>query len=67
VTIYKSILAILVSPTNPKVIAIVSIALDSILFNKLFLPSTITVVVIMLYSKVVPIYQCNWAKYIDKR
>jgi hypothetical protein len=46
------VLAILVLPTNPKVVAIVGVALGSILFNKLFLPSTITVVVIVLYSKV---------------
>jgi hypothetical protein len=56
VTTYKSILAIFVSPTNFKVIAIVGIALGSILFNKLFLPSTITVVVIVLYSKVPSTY-----------
>jgi hypothetical protein len=50
------VLAILVLPTNLKVIAIVSITLGSILFNKLFLPSTITVVVIVLYSKVLSTY-----------
>jgi hypothetical protein len=36
-TIYKSILAILVSPTNPKVITVISITLSSILFNLIFL------------------------------
>jgi hypothetical protein len=49
-------LAILVLPTNPKVVAVVGIALGSILFNKLFLPSTVTVVVIILYSKVTSTY-----------
>jgi hypothetical protein len=56
ITIYKSILAILVSPTNPKVITIIDITLGGILFNKLFLPSTITVVVIILYSEVFSTY-----------
>jgi hypothetical protein len=51
-TTYKSVLVILVSPTNPKVITVISIALSGILYNKLFFPSTVTVVVIMLYSKV---------------
>jgi hypothetical protein len=55
-TTCKSVLAILISPTNFKVVAIVSSTLGGILFNKLFLPSTITVVVIMLYSKVSSIY-----------
>jgi hypothetical protein len=50
------VLAILISPTNSKVVAIVNITLGSILFNKLFLPSTITVVVIMLYSEVSSTY-----------
>jgi hypothetical protein len=55
-TTCKSVLAILISPTNFKVVAIVSSTLGGILFNKLFLPSTITVVVIMLYNKVSSIY-----------
>jgi hypothetical protein len=55
-TTCKSILAILVSPTNPKVITIISITLGDILFNKLFLPSTVTIVVIILYSEVFSIY-----------
>jgi hypothetical protein len=55
-TTCESMLAILVSPTDPKVVAIVGVALGSILFNKLFLPSTITVVVIILYSKVFSTY-----------
>jgi hypothetical protein len=54
-TIYKSVLAILVSPTNPKVIAIVGIILGAII-NLIFLPSTITVVVIVLHSKVFSTY-----------
>jgi hypothetical protein len=55
-TTYKSILAILVSPTDFKVVVIISIILGSILFNKLFLPFTITMVVIMLHSKVFSTY-----------
>jgi hypothetical protein len=55
-TTCKSMLAMLVSPTDPKVIAVVSVALGGILFNKLFLPSTVTVVVIILYSKVPSTY-----------
>jgi hypothetical protein len=55
-TTCKSVLVILVLPINPKVVAIVSIALGSILFNKLFFPSTITVVVIILYNKVSSTY-----------
>jgi hypothetical protein len=49
-------LAILVLPTNPKIVAIIGITLGSILFNKLFLPFTITVVVIILYNKVSSTY-----------
>jgi hypothetical protein len=56
VTTCESVLAILVLPTNPKVVAIISITLGGILFNKLFLPSTVTVVVIVLYSKVFSTY-----------
>jgi hypothetical protein len=55
-TTCKSMSAILVLPTNPKVITVVGIALGGILFNKLFLPSTVTVVVIMLHSEVLSIY-----------
>jgi hypothetical protein len=50
------VLAILVLPTNPKVVAVVSITLGGILFNKLFFPSTVTVVVIILYSEVFGTY-----------
>jgi hypothetical protein len=46
----------LVSPTNPKVIAVVSVVLGGILFNKLFLPSTVTVVVIVLHREVLGTY-----------
>jgi hypothetical protein len=49
-TTCKSILAILISPTNSKVITCVSTVLNTII-NKLFLPFTITVIVIMLHSK----------------
>jgi hypothetical protein len=52
----KSILAILVSLTNPKVIAVVGVILGSVLFNKLFLPFTVTMVVIVLHSKVLGTY-----------
>jgi hypothetical protein len=46
-TTYKSTLAILMSPINFKVIACVSAVLNTII-NLIFLPSTVTVVVIML-------------------
>jgi hypothetical protein len=55
-TICKSVLVILVLPTNLKVITIVGITLSGILFNKLFLPFTVTMVVIILYSKVTNTY-----------
>jgi hypothetical protein len=54
-TTCKFISAILVLPTNSKVITYVSTVLGTIV-DKLFLPSTITVVVIVLYSKVSSIY-----------
>jgi hypothetical protein len=50
-TTYKSILAILILFINFKVVACVSAILNTII-NKLFFPSTVTVVVIVLYSKV---------------
>jgi hypothetical protein len=56
ITTYKSVLAMLILLTDFKVIAIVSVTLGSILFNKLFLPFTITVVVIVLCSKVSSTY-----------
>jgi TctA family transporter len=56
ITTYEFILAILVSPTNFKVVAIVGVALGSILFNKLFLPFTVTGVVIILYNEVFSTY-----------
>jgi hypothetical protein len=55
-TTYEYMLAILVSPTNPKVVAVVGITLSNILFNKLFLPSTIILVVIVLRGEVLSIY-----------
>jgi hypothetical protein len=55
VTTYKSILAILMSPTDPKVVACVSAVLNAII-NKLFLPSTITIVVIVLRGEVFSTY-----------
>jgi hypothetical protein len=54
-TTYKSVLAIFVSPTNPKVVTVVSVILSAII-DLIFLPSTITVVVIVLYSKVTSTY-----------
>jgi hypothetical protein len=56
ITICESILAILISPTDPKVVAVIGVVLSGILFNKLFLPSTVTVVVIVLCSKVFSTY-----------
>ena len=57
ITTYKSILAIFVSPTNPKAVAIISIAFSGILINLVFLFSIITVVVIVLRSKVSSTYK----------
>jgi hypothetical protein len=56
ITTCESVLAILVLPTNFEVVTVVSVTLGDILFNELFLPSTVTVVVIMLYSKVSSTY-----------
>jgi hypothetical protein len=50
------VLVIFISPINPKVVTVVSIALGGILFNKLFLPFTVTMVVIVLYSEVSSTY-----------
>jgi hypothetical protein len=55
-TTCESMLAIFILPTNSKVVAVVSIALSNILFNKLFLPSTVTVVVIVLHGEVFSTY-----------
>jgi threonine/homoserine/homoserine lactone efflux protein len=55
VTIYKSISAILISLINPKVIAVVGTVLGAII-DLIFLPSTVTVVVIVLYSEVFSTY-----------
>jgi hypothetical protein len=54
-TICESILAILVLPTNPKVVACVSTILNTII-NELFLPSTVIMVVIVLCNKVSSTY-----------
>jgi hypothetical protein len=51
VTIYESILAIFISLTDPKVVAVVSIILSTII-DSIFLPSTVTLVVIVLRSEV---------------
>jgi hypothetical protein len=50
-TTCKSILAILILPTDFKVIAVISAVLGTIV-NLIFFPFTITVVVIILHSKV---------------
>jgi hypothetical protein len=54
-TTCKSILAIFMSPINLKIVACVGAILNAII-NKLFLPSTVTVVVIVLYSEVFSTY-----------
>jgi hypothetical protein len=55
-TTYEFMLAILILPTNFKVVAIISTILGTII-NLIFLSSTITLVVIMLYSKVSSTYK----------
>jgi hypothetical protein len=55
VTICESVLAIFILSTNPKVVAYVSTVLGAIV-NELFFPSTVTVVVIILYSEVFSTY-----------
>jgi hypothetical protein len=52
----KSILAILMSPTNFKVVAVISTVLGAII-NLIFLPSTVTLVVIILYSEIFSTYK----------
>jgi threonine/homoserine/homoserine lactone efflux protein len=54
-TTCKSMSAIFMSSTNPKVIAYVSTVLGTII-NLMFLPSTVTMVVIILHSKVSSTY-----------
>jgi hypothetical protein len=56
VTIYESILAIFISLTDPKVVAVVSIILSTII-DSIFLPSTVTLVVIVLRSEVFSTYK----------
>jgi hypothetical protein len=54
-TTCKSMSAILVLSTNFKVVTCVG-AILNIIINKLFLPFTVTVVVIMLYNEVSSTY-----------
>jgi hypothetical protein len=54
--ICKSILAILISLINLKVIAVINTVLGAII-NLIFLPFTITLVVIILYSEVFSTYK----------
>jgi hypothetical protein len=54
-TTCESVLAMFVSLTNLKVVACVGAVLSTIV-NELFFPSTITVVVIVLHSKVSSTY-----------
>jgi hypothetical protein len=54
-TTYESVLVMLILPTNFKVVAVVSTVLSAIV-NLIFFPSTITLVVIVLYSKVLNTY-----------
>jgi hypothetical protein len=49
-------LAILVLPTNFKIIAVVNTVLSTII-NLIFFPSTVTLVVIILYSEVSSTYK----------
>jgi hypothetical protein len=55
-TTCKSVLAILILPINFKVIAYISTVLSTII-NLIFLPFTITLVVIILYSEVFSTYK----------
>jgi hypothetical protein len=56
ITTCESILVIFILFTNFKVVAVVNAILGTILFNLMFLHSTITVVIIILYSKVFSTY-----------
>jgi hypothetical protein len=49
-------LAIFILPINPKVVIVVNTILNAII-DLIFLPSTVTLVVIMLYSKVFSTYK----------
>jgi hypothetical protein len=55
VTTCESVLAIFVSPINLKVVACVGTVLNTII-DELFLSSTVTVVVIVLYNEVSSTY-----------
>jgi hypothetical protein len=54
-TTYKSILAIFMSLTNLKIVAVIGTILGTII-DLIFLPSTVTMVVIILHSKVSSTY-----------
>jgi hypothetical protein len=56
VIICESILAIFILPTNFKVVAVVGTVLGAII-NLIFLPFTVTLVVIILHSKVSSTYK----------
>jgi hypothetical protein len=56
ITTCESVLVIFISFTNPKVVAVVGAVLDTII-NLIFLPSTVTLVVIILHSKVSSAFQ----------
>jgi hypothetical protein len=56
ITICKSILAILISPTDFKVVAVVNTVLSTII-NLIFLASIITLIVIVLRSEVSSTYK----------
>jgi hypothetical protein len=56
VTICESVLAIFILLTNPKVVAVVNTIL-SVIIDLIFLPSTVTLVVIILYSEVFSTYK----------
>jgi hypothetical protein len=56
VTTYESILVIFILLTNSKVITVVGAVLDAII-NLIFLSSTVTLVVIILYSEVFSTYK----------
>jgi hypothetical protein len=56
VTTYKSILVIFILLTNSKVITVVGTVLNAII-NLIFLSSTVTLVVIILYSEVFSTYK----------
>ena len=56
-TTYESVLAILISLTDSEAVAVIGIAFGGILIDLMFLFFTITVVVIVLRSKVSSTYK----------